>query len=130
MSDSIFTKILNGEVSGVKVYEDEHVFVLMDTFPSTEGQVLVITKKQIDYIFDLPDELYTHLWLVAKKVANALEKAFNPRRVCVVVEGFEVPHVHIRMYPVQDGKPLDIKAGIQVDDTELERLADKISTHI
>jgi histidine triad (HIT) family protein len=130
MIDSIFTKILKGGMPSIKVYEDELVFVLMDKFPSTEGQVLVITKEQIDYIFDLPDELYTHLWLVTKKVAFALEKAFNPRRVCTVVEGFDVPHVHIRVYPVPEGKPLDIKAGEIADDTELEELAKKIRAEL
>jgi histidine triad (HIT) family protein len=130
MTDSIFTKILKRELSGVKVYEDEHVFVLMDKFPSTKGQVLVITKEQIDYIFDLPDELYAHLWLVTKKIAGALDKTFSPRRVCIVVEGFDVPHVHIRVYPIPEGKPLDIKAGEMADDAELEKFAEKIRAEL
>lgn len=123
---SIFTKIIKGEIPGVRVFEDESVIVLMDKFPSTKGQVLVIPKEQIDYIFDIPDPLYTHLFEISKKVAKAQGAAFKPKRVCVVVEGFQVPHAHIRLYPVPEGKPLDPHPGAMADDAELEQLAEQI----
>ncbi len=128
--DSIFTKILKGEIPGVKVWEDEKIFVLMDKFPSVYGQTLVITKAQIDYLFDLPDDLYAHLWLAAKKTARAMDRALKPRRTCAVVEGFEVPHVHIRLYPVPEGQPLTIRHGAEVADEVLENVAEKIRSHL
>ena len=126
MEDSIFTKIINREIAGVVVWEDEQVIVLMDKFPAVQGQTLVIPKKQIDNLFEVPDELYSHLWLVAKCVAHAMQTALSPRRVCVVVEGFEVPHAHIKLYPVPEGEGLTIKPGEMAEDEELEVLAEKI----
>ena len=126
MSSSIFTKIIKREITGVFVYEDDEVVALMDKFPAMEGQVLVIPKKEIDSVFDIPDELYTKLWLTAKKVARAMDTALSPRRVCVVVEGFEVPHAHVRLYPVPEGAPLDIKGGPEMSNDKLERIAKKI----
>jgi histidine triad (HIT) family protein len=126
MEPSIFAKIIHGDVPGVRIWEDERVIVLMDKFPAVEGQILVIPKELIDYIFDIPDELYSHLWLVAKKMAKALDLALKPRRVCIIVEGFEVPHAHIRMYPVPNGVPLVTKPGGMADDAYLEVIAKKI----
>lgn len=123
---SIFAKIIKGEVPGVHVFEDDSVVVLMDKFPSTKGQVLVIPKEQIDYIFDIPDPLYAHLFDVSKKIAKALDTALKPKRVCVIIEGFQVPHAHIRLYPVPEGEPLNPHPGPMADDAELERLASKI----
>lgn len=130
MESTLFTKIYNGDIPGVLVWEDEKVFVLMDKFPSTPGQTLVIPKEQIDYILDLPDALYTHLWLVAKKIGHASQKAFHPRRVCFIVEGFDVPHVHIRVYPVPEGKPLDPHRGVEASDEVLSQQAEAIKANL
>ncbi len=97
---SIFTKIINREVEGQFVYEDEICVVLMDKFPAIDGQTLVIPRLELDYVFDLPDKIYEHLFKVAKKIALASDKAFQTRRSCLIVEGFEVPHVHIKIYPI------------------------------
>ena len=97
---TIFTKIINREIPGHFVYEDDVCVVLMDKFPAVPGQTLVIPKQEADYLFDLPQETYDHLFAVAKKVARASDKAFNTVRTCLVVEGFEVPHVHLRLYPM------------------------------
>ena len=130
MEDTLFSKILKGEIPGVMVWEDERVFVLMDKFPSTPGQTLIIPKEPIDYILDLPDELYVHLWQVAKKIGRASHAAFSPRRVCFIVEGFDVPHVHIRVYPVAEGAPLDSHRGLEASDEELMRHAESIKQHL
>ncbi len=120
MEPSIFTKIIAGEVPGVIVWQDEHIIVLMDKFPAVAGQTLVIPKEQIDSLWDLPEELYTKLWSVARLTARAMDQAFSPRRVCVVVEGFEVPHAHIRLYPVPEGTPLTLTPHGAADDETLE----------
>jgi len=98
---TIFTKIINREIPGQFIYEDDKCVVIMDKFPVVEGQSMVISKVEVDYVFDLDDDLYAHMFAVAKKVAEATDKAFGTERTCLVVEGFEVPHVHIKLYPIK-----------------------------
>lgn len=104
MSKSIFTKIIKREVPAHFLYEDEHCVAILDKFPAVKGQSLVIPKKEIDYAFDLDDDTYIHLFKVSKKIAHASDRALAAKRTCLVVEGFEVPHVHVRIYPMQDTK--------------------------
>ncbi len=104
MSESIFTKIIKRKVPAHFLYEDDHCVVILDRFPAVKGQSLVIPKKEIDYAFDLDDDTYLHLFKVAKRIAKASDTALNAQRTCLVVEGFDVPHVHIKIYPMQDTK--------------------------
>jgi histidine triad (HIT) family protein len=104
MSVSIFTKIINRELPAHFIYEDEHCVVILDKFPAVQGQTVVIPKKEIDYAFDLDDDTYIHLFRTAKMIAQASDRALNAERTCLVVEGFDVPHVHIKIYPMQDTK--------------------------
>lgn len=129
MTDSIFTKIINREVPAQFVFEDDVCVVVMDKFPSVTGQTLVIPKKAVDYIFDLDDATYTHLFNIAKEVAKATDKALKPARTCLAVEGFEVPHVHIKIYPVTDishGLGPFLQGGALTEDATLAELAKKI----
>lgn len=126
---TIFTKIINREILAQFVYEDDICVVIMDKFPAVTGQTLVISKTETDYIFDLPDDEYLHLCAVAKRIAQASDKAFNAIRSCVVVEGFEVPHVHIKIYPMSStDKNLGtvITEPVEKSDEELQIEADKI----
>lgn len=101
MSDkTIFSKIIDREIPGHFVYEDDLCVVIMDVFPSVPGQVLVIPREPVDYIFDLPATTYQHILQVSKTIALALDKTFDTSRTCMVVEGFEVPHAHIKLYPL------------------------------
>jgi len=97
---TIFSKIIDREIPGHFVYEDEVCVVIMDAFPSTAGQVMVIPKEPVDYIFDLPEATYSHILNVTKKVAKALDIVFQTSRTCIVIEGYQVPHVHIKLYPL------------------------------
>lgn len=97
---TIFEKIMASEIPAAYVYEDEHCVVIMDAFPSVPGQSMVIPRAVHDYFATMPEDLYLHLMKVAKQIATASDKAFNTSRTCVVVEGFEVPHVHIKLYPI------------------------------
>ncbi len=129
MSDSIFSKIIRREIPAHFIYEDEHCVVILDKFPTTIGQSLVIPKKEVDYAFDLDDETYLHLFSVAKKIAQASDKALKTERTCLAIEGFEVPHVHIKLYPVPAGvRDLGrfLTPGEMADDTELESTAAEI----
>jgi diadenosine tetraphosphate (Ap4A) HIT family hydrolase len=97
----IFCKIVKGQIPSHKIYEDrEHVAVL-DIFPITKGQALVITKRHYgSYQFDLPDDVYTKLFLVSKKVGKSIDKSLKAQRTFLVVEGMEVNHIHVKLYPV------------------------------
>ena len=99
---SIFTKIVNGEIPAYKVAEDENYFAFLDIFPVTKGHTLVIPKKEVDYLFDLDDEMYTGLQLFAKRVAAGIKKAIPCEKVGVLVLGLEVPHAHIHLAPLQN----------------------------
>lgn len=98
MDDSIFTKIIKGEIPSHKVYEDESTFAFLDIYPDEEGHTLVVPKKQVDKIYDLEDDVYTHLWLVAKKIASHYENVTG-KRVIFKVIGVDVPHAHIHVVP-------------------------------
>ncbi|MCW0482566.1 HIT family protein [Gaoshiqia sediminis] len=98
---SIFTKIVNGEISAYKVAEDENYLAFLDIFPVAKGHTLVIPKKEVDYLFDLDDETYLGLQQFAKKVAAGIKKAIPCQKVGVMVLGLEVPHAHIHLVPMQ-----------------------------
>lgn len=129
MSESIFTKILKREVPAHFIYEDDDCAVILDRHPAVRGQALVIPKKEVDYAFDLDDDTYLHLFTVAKKLAKALDMAMDAKRTCLVVEGFEVPHVHIKIYPMQRtdrGLSEYIAGGEEASDEELAAVATQV----
>ncbi len=129
MSESIFTKIVNREIPAEFIYEDEHCIAILDRFPTVKGQSLVIPKKEVDYAFDLDDDTYLHLFKTAKRIATASDKALGAERTCLVVEGFDVPHVHIKIYPLTEAdKPLGSKIalGEEATDEELKLIATQI----
>lgn len=129
MSESIFTKIINRELPAHFVYEDDVCIAIMDKFPAVVGQTVVIPKKEIDYAFDLDDDTYLHLFQVAKKIGRASDKAFDAERTCLVVEGFDVPHVHIKIYPMKDtSKALGelMPSGKEEDDDVLTVVATQL----
>lgn len=129
MQDSIFTKIIKREIPAEIIYEDEKAIVILDLFPNTEGQSLVISKEQVDYIFDLDTETYHHLFDVAEKVSRALDKTFGALRTCIVVEGFEVPHAHLRLYPRTE-RSLTLAAGEKLSDEKLKELGTRIRANL
>ncbi len=126
---SIFTQIINREIPAHFIYEDEFCVAILDKSPAVKGQSLIIPKKDIDYAFDLDDETYLHLFQVAKKVGKASDKALEAERTCVVIEGFDVPHVHIKIFPVQDtDKALGevMSEGKEASDEDLAIVATQI----
>ena len=97
---TIFSKIINRELPGFFIYEDDTCVAIMDKYPAVVGQSMVILRREAPYVFDITDEEYQHLFSVAKRVAKASDTVFEVDRSCIVVEGFEVPHVHIKIYPM------------------------------
>jgi len=97
---TIFTKIIKGEIPCHKIAESEEYFAFLDINPWEEGHTLVIPKKEIDYIFDLEDETYLGLMAFSKQVAAVIEKTIPCKRIGMLVEGLEVPHVHVHLIPI------------------------------
>lgn len=124
--DCVFCKIAKGEIPTEKIYGDDEFLVILDAFPSMKGQTLVIPKKHVaPYLFDLDDEFYTKIMLFSKRIANAIDKALNPIKTGLVVEGLEVDHVHVKLYPLT--KPFTLKLlDPKPPKEEMEEIAKKI----
>lgn len=99
MQDSIFTKIIKGEVPCNKIYEDEKIIAFLDINPKTDGHTLVVPKKQIEFIWDLDDETYMVLMTVVKKVGIRLREVMGKPFVGQSILGIDVPHVHVHVFP-------------------------------
>ncbi len=97
---TLFTKIINGEIPCHKIAEDDKYFAFLDISPLVMGHTLVIPKAEVNYIFDLEDEVLAGLNLFAKRVAKAIEKSVECKRIGVAVIGLEVPHAHIHLVPL------------------------------
>lgn len=126
MEDSIFTKIIRGEIPCHKVYEDEHTFVFMDIHPVQPGHVLVVSKRQVANFYELEDTDYQALMTTVKKVAQKLKVVFpNKKRIAVVIEGLDVAHVHVKLIPVDSGEQLRHipDEAIEPDHSSLAELA-------
>lgn len=107
--ESIFTKIIRGDIPSYKIAENEHYYAFLDINPLSEGHTLVIPKKEVDNIFDLSDDEYQGLFLFAKKVAKSLALNFDCKKVGIAVIGIEVPHAHIHLVPLNNVSDLDFK---------------------
>jgi len=126
MANCFFCKFVKNEIPCAKVYESDKAIAFLDINPINPGHTLVILKKHADYIFDLEDKDYKDLFLEAKKVAKALKKALNPKRVGIAVEGFGVPHAHIHLVPINRGYELNPNNAKPMAKEELEKIAEKI----
>lgn len=113
---SIFTKIINREMSGHIVRETDRFITILDIFPNQPGHTLVIPKEEIDYIFDLPDDLYQELWEEVKIVSDALKKVSGKTKIAVKVEGLQVPHVHVHLIPIEKPQDLNDKASVSQEE--------------
>ena len=131
MADSIFTKIINGEIPSYTVHEDELTVAFMDLHPIQPGMILVVPKKQIGHFFDLPDEDYQALMRTVKAVAKKLRQVFPDKpRVGVIIEGFETPdHVHVKVFPVSSGDEVRQEPDTknQADPAVLAEMAKKLA---
>jgi len=124
---TIFSKIVSGEIPSYKVAESVEFLAFLDVSPLAEGHVLVIPKKEVDYIFDLDDETYTGLQLFAKIVAEGLKEAIPCKRIGVAVIGLEVPHVHIHLIPMNSVDDLNFsRPKLSFSKDEMNITAEKI----
>jgi histidine triad (HIT) family protein len=100
MKDSIFTNIINGKIDSFKVLENKNFLAFLDVNPVKDGHTLVIPKLQVDYIYDLPEDVFKELFVFSKKVAKMLENSFSCNRIGISVIGLEVPHAHFHLIPI------------------------------
>jgi histidine triad (HIT) family protein len=119
---SIFTRIINREIPAEILYEDATCIVIPDKFPSMPGQLVVIPKEQKAYIAELPEHTYSHLMNVVRLSMQAMDQGLGTIRTCVVIEGFETPHVHVRLYPCIQSE-LVLEPRYEASDEELATLA-------
>jgi histidine triad (HIT) family protein len=104
---TIFTRIVNGEIPCYKVAEDDQYLAFLDINPLQEGHTLIIPKMEVNYIFDVEDNLHAGLWNFAKRVAKAIEQVVPCQRIGVTVIGLEVPHAHIHLIPLKSMFDMD-----------------------
>lgn len=125
---TIFSRIAAGEIPSYKVAEDKDHFAFLDINPVHPGHVLVIPRKETDYIFDLSDEEYASLMLFAKRVAKAINKAIPCKKVGVTVIGLDVNHVHVHLVPMNTGADMNFCAEkLTLPAEEMESIAAKIA---
>lgn len=126
---SIFTKIITGEIPSYKVAENDQFIAFLDINPNAKGHTLVVPKKEENKLFDLSKEEYNSLMDFSYRVAKALEKTVNCKRIGMTVIGLEVPHVHVHLIPINEMADMQFQRKISVSKEEFEELANSISAN-
>lgn len=127
---SIFTKIINKEIPGHIVAEDDKHIAILDINPNAKGHTLCIPKQEVDKIFDLPEDDYTALMQFSRKVALALKKTVECKRIGVSVIGLEVPHVHVHLIPLNTMEDARFLNKTSMTQEELSDLAKEIKANL
>ncbi|WP_035669663.1 HIT family protein [Flavobacterium sp. 83] len=127
---SIFTKIINGEIPCYKIAEDENFIAFLDVNPNAKGHTLCIPKQEIDKIFEIEDELYIGLMQFSKKIAIALEKTVQCKRIGMAVIGLEVPHAHVHLIPLNEMDEMRFQNKVSMSKEEFEALAIHIKANL
>ena len=127
---SIFSRIVAGEIPCYKVAETDHCLAFLDVNPIVRGHVLCIPKKEVDYIFDLDDELFTELHLFSRRVARGLKKVCPCIKVGQAVVGIDVPHAHIHLVPLNKPGDLSFSHHVEMSSDELASLAKEIAAAV
>lgn len=123
---SIFTKIINGEIPCYKIAEDENYLAFLDVNPNAKGHTLCVPKQEINKIFDMDEDLYLGLMKFSRKVAIAIEKTVECKRIGVAVVGLEVPHTHVHLIPLHDMDDMRFQRKVSLTKEEFEALAKAI----
>jgi histidine triad (HIT) family protein len=127
----IFARIASGEINSYKIAEDDNFFAFLDINPLVKGHTLVIPKKEIDYIFDIDDDLYAAYHMFAKRIAKALKKAVPCKRIGIAVIGLEVPHAHIHLVPLNSMEDINFsRPKIKLAEHELQEIAENIISYL
>lgn len=127
---SIFAKIVNGEIPCYKIAEDENYLAFLDVNPNATGHTLCIPKQEINKIFDMEEDLYLGLMKFSRKVAKAVEKTVECKRIGVAVVGLEVPHVHVHLIPLHDMDDMRFQRKVSLTKEEFEELTKAIQSNL
>ena len=127
---SIFSRIVAGEIPCYKVAETDHCLAFLDVNPVVRGHVLCIPKKEVDYIFDLDDDLFVELHRFSRTVARGLKKVRPCIKVGVAVVGIDVPHTHIHLMPLNNPGDLNFSHHVKMEPAEMQELAAQIAAAI
>ncbi len=128
---SIFTKIIKGELPSYKIAEDDKCYAFLDISPLAEGHTLIVPKQELDYIFDIDDDLYTHLHLFAKKVAKAIKQVIPCEKVGMAVIGLDVRHAHIHLVPLKAVGDLNFaKKKLSLPAEQMKAIAEQIAAKV
>lgn len=126
---SIFSKIVKGEIPCFKIAENDDFLAFLDIMPLKEGHTLVIPKKEVDYIYDLSDELLAEMMVFSKMVAKKIENAIPCNRIGVTIIGLEVPHAHIHLIPINNVSDMNFSLPkLNFSNEELKEIAKKINS--
>lgn len=128
---SIFSKIINGEITCYKIAENEHFFAFLDIFPLVEGHTLVVPKTEVDKLFDLQDDLLAEMLVFAKPIAKAIEHSFGCNRVGIAAIGLEVPHAHLHLVPINNADDLNFtRTKLKLTEEQLISAQQKIINYL
>ena len=127
---SSFTKIVNGEIPCYKIAEDENYLAFLDVNPNANGHTLCIPKQEINKIFDMEEAHYLGLMKFSRKVAKAIEKSVDCKRIGMAVVGLEVPHVHVHLIPLNDMDDMRFQRKTSLSPEEFQKLAQQITTNL
>jgi histidine triad (HIT) family protein len=124
---SIFTKIIQGEIPSIKVDENEYSYALMDIYPLRAGHVLVVSKNEVDSLFDLDEQNLNELMNMSKRIANAMKKAIVCERIGLSVIGLEIPHAHIHLVPINEANDINFaQPKMKMNPEEIQQIANRI----
>ena len=135
VNECIFCQLSQGKIKCHKIYEDKNTFAFLDIHPINPGHVLVIPKQHVAEFFDLDDDLYSKLWLVVKRISKIVNKVTKPKKVGVLIAGWDISHVHIHIVPMHDYHDLTSKSLLEgkranPTDKELAKVAVKLTKEI
>lgn len=119
---TIFSKIISGEIPAYKVYEDEYVCAFLDINPIQKGHTLIVPKVEVDQLFDLDEVMYDKMMHRVRYMAQVLKGKFNCARVCILVEGYAIPHAHVHLIPTNSPDDFDKKNLYHASEEELQEV--------
>ncbi len=128
--NSVFTKIINGELPAYKIAENDKFLAFLDVNPNAKGHTLCIPKQEINKIFDMNEDLYLELMQFSRKIAIALEKAIVCKRVGMAVIGLEVPHVHVHLIPLNVMDEMRFEKKVKLEKEEFEHIVKEIQKYL